>query len=153
MPAVRENILENIRTTLTGITIANGYENTLASVQRWRQDGNQTAEIPFAIVKSLPENKTVGPNPMVTCRLTVWVLVATRQDEDAVGSTETVLNSLTTDVEKALMVDVTRGGQARDTNILGIEPFDEVEGQPAAGVIIELEVNYQHLQTDPTVSG
>jgi len=34
----------------------------------------------------------------------------------------------------------------------GSVPFESVEGQPHAGLVIEIEVVYQHMQSDPTVA-
>jgi hypothetical protein len=31
--------------------------------------------------------------------------------------------------------------------------FETAEGQPHAGIIIELEIVYQHRQTDPEIAG
>lgn len=150
---VRESILANIKTVLAGVTTGNGYDNTLASVQRWRQDGNTTFDIPCVFIAAGPETKNVGPNPNMTCRLTIFIGIWTRQEKINTDPSDAILNSLLGDIEKALMLDVTRGGYARDTNILSNEPFDSIEGQPDIGLMVQMEVLYQHLQTDPEVSG
>lgn len=149
--SIRESILENIKTTLQGVTAANGYDNTLVNVQRWKQRGNDTRQVPFVVINAGPEEKQPRPNPQVTCKFSVFLDVYTRQaDGDAVNS-DTLLNSLALDVEKALMVDHTRGGYAEMTNIISIVPFESVEGQPIFGIIFELEIIYQHKMTDPAV--
>ena len=51
------------------------------------------------------------------------------------------------------MVDYTRGGFAENTNIKSNMTFEAVEGQPNAGIVVELEIIYQHLITDPEQSG
>lgn len=150
---VRERILANIKTTLEGVTVAGGYNNTLASVQRWKQSGNTFEEVPCVIVAAGPEQENEEPNPNVTCRLTVFLGIWTRQAESDPAASDTVLNSILGDIKKALRVDVTRGGYARDTNILSNEPFDSIEGQPDIGLMVVLEVRYQHLQTDPETAG
>jgi hypothetical protein len=151
--SVREKILENIRTTIATVTIANGYVNTLASVQRWKQIGNSCKDIPCVVIVEDSENKKPVPNPNFSCILPVDILIYTRQEESDTRSTGTLLNSLLADVEKVLMVDVTRGGYAHDTNITGNDPFPTVPGEPAAGIILNIEIEYQHTQTDPTVAG
>jgi hypothetical protein len=150
---VRESILENLRTTLTGITAANGYHNDIASVQRWRQSGNSLLNVPCIVINAGPEEKAPSPNPFATCKFTVYLDVWIRQAQDDPQSTDTILNSLLGDVEKALMVDYTRGGYAKDMNIKSNVLFETLEGQPQAGIIIELEIVYQHKQNDPEVSG
>ena len=49
--------------------------------------------------------------------------------------------------------DITRGGFAKDTNIKSNVLFETLEGQPQAGMVMELEIIYQHKQDDPEVSG
>lgn len=150
---VRESILENLRTTLTGVTVANGYQNDIASVQRWRQSGNSLVAVPCIVINAGPEEKEPVPNPFTTCRFTIYLDVWMRQDVSDLQPTDTLLNSLLGDIEKALMVDYTRGGFAKDTNIKSNVLFETLEGQPQAGIIIELEIIYQHKQNDPEVSG
>jgi hypothetical protein len=150
---VRESILEDLRTTLGGITTANGFNNDIQSVQRWRQQGNSLVVVPCIVVNAGPEEKDPVPNPFMTCRLTIYVDIWTRQDEADSRSTDTILNSLLGDVEKALTQDITRGGFAKDTNIKSNSLFETLEGQPYSGIVIELEIIYQHKQGDPDIAG
>jgi len=150
---VRESILENLRTTLETILIANGYHNDIASVQRWRQSGNSLLNVPCIVINAGPEEKEPVPNPFTTCRFTVYLDVWMRQDASDLQPTDALLNSLLGDIEKALMVDYTRGGFAKDTNIKSNVLFETLEGQPQAGIVIDLEIIYQHKQDDPEVSG
>lgn len=150
---VRESILENLRTTLSGVTTANGYHNDIQSVQRWRQSGNSLLSVPCIVINAGPEEKNPAPNPFTTCQLTVYLDIWTRQDAADMQATDTILNSLLGDVEKAIMQDVTRGGFAKDTNIKSNVLFETLEGQPQAGMVMELEIIYQHKQDDPEVSG
>jgi hypothetical protein len=89
----------------------------------------------------------------MTCRFTVYLDVWVRQDEGDPQSTDSILNSLLGDIEKAIIGDVTRGGNAKDTNIKSNVLFETMEGQPHAGIVVELEIIYQHKQNDPEVSG
>jgi hypothetical protein len=150
---VRENILENLKTVLSGITTANGYQNDIQSVQRWRQQGNSLVLVPCAVVNAGPEEKDPVPNPFMTCKLTVYLDIWARQDDADPQSTDTLLNSLLGDVEKAVMQDVTRGGFAKDTNIKSNTLFETLEGQPYSGIVMEVEIVYQHKQGDPEVAG
>ncbi len=148
---VRENILANVKTTLEGISIANGYNNDIASIQRWKQKGNLLRQVPCIIINAGLEDKKPGPDPLVTCKLTVSLDLWIRDDSD--NPTDTILNSLFGDIEKALAVDYTRGVSATDTNILSSTPFETVEGAPHAGLMIEVEVHYRHQRTNPEVGG
>ncbi|MDD5108297.1 MAG: hypothetical protein PHC29_02125 [Candidatus Omnitrophica bacterium] len=150
---VRESILENLKTALETILISNGYHNDIASVQRWRQSGNSLLNVPCIVINAGPEEKEPSPNPFTTCRFTVYLDVWMRQDAADLQPTDSLLNSLLGDMEKALMADYTRGGFAKDTNIKSNVLFETLEGQPQAGIVIELEIIYQHKQDDPEVSG
>jgi hypothetical protein len=147
---IREYILENIKTTLQDITIAHEYNNTIASVQRYKSNGNPLLEVPCIIISAAPENKDPSPSPFYTCKLTVFIDIWTRQAETDPNSTDTILNSLLGDVEKALMMDITRGGYAIDTNFINNVPFDTVEGSAHIGITISIEIIYQHLISDPS---
>ena len=149
--SVRENILENIKAVLQAITAGAVYNNTIASVQRWKQRGNDTRQVPCIVINAGIEAKDPGPDPQSTCKFTVTLDLYMRQDDDDTANSDTVLNSLYLDIEKALMADYTRGGYAEETSIRSAVPFETVEGQPTFGIIIELEIMYRHSRTDPAV--
>jgi len=147
--SIREKILDNIKSTLEDIKASKGYYNTVASVQRWSQHGNNLVDVPCIIISSGPETKKPEPNPLYTCRWTVFIDAITRHDESSTEPTDRLINKMIADVEKALMVDITRGGYAMDTNLVNNVPFEAVEGQPNVGAVIEIDIVYQHKQSDP----
>lgn len=149
---VREKILADIKTTIETVMVANGYDNTIPSVQRWDKRGNILRQVPCVIVSSGPEQKDQYPNPLFTCHLSVYLDLWIRQDTDDARATDTILSSLLGDIEKALMLDHTRGGYAKNTVMRNNVPFESVEGQPHAGLIIEIEIIYQHQQLDPSMA-
>lgn len=149
---IRERILANIKTTIEAITTANGYANTIASVQRWDKRGNPLRLVPCIVVNAGQEEKEMSPNPYFTCRLSVYLDVWIRQDDADSTATDVILSGILGDIEKALMIDNTRGGFAIDTNIKSNVPFETVEGQPHAGLTVEIEVLYQHTQSDPSIA-
>lgn len=153
MSTIRENILAHIKTTLEGITEANGYNNDIASVQRWMQRGNILKSVPCIVISAGQEDKRPEPNPLMSCRITVYLELYLRQNETDQTPTDSLINSLLGDIEKALMLDYTRGGNSLDTNIRAIIPFETQEGQVNAGAVIEIEVLYQHQQNDPETAG
>ncbi len=153
--SIREKILVNIETTLAGIQGAPTYNNTFVSgsVQRFKQRGNSKAVCPCMIITAAPEEKEFGPDPYYTNRFSVGVEVYISQSEEDADDTDPELNSLLDDIIKALMADVTRGGNARETAIKNITPFILIENQPYAGLIIEVEILYLHLINDPATAG
>lgn len=146
---VREDILANIQSSLQGITTISGYANTIKSVQRWDDGGKSTVEIPFITISEGAEEKDPAPHPLYTCRLPVYLEVETRKGSDT-RKMSVILNSLLGDVEKAIMADRTRGGNAQNTVLKNNSQYTAVDGMPSAGIIIEIEVVYQHRQDDPT---
>lgn len=147
--SVRENLLENIKTTLEGITKANGYDYDIASVQRWKQHGNDFISQPVIIICAGNEEKEATPSSLVTCNLKVYLDVYVRQEEDATEPTDTLLNEILRDIEVALSADYTRGGYAHETRVTNIFPFVTSEEAPHAGFTIEVTVLYQHDYGDP----
>jgi len=109
--------------------------------------------VPCIVINAGPEEKEPIPNPFTTCRFTIYLDVWMRQDAGDLQPTDSILNILLGDIEKALMVDYTRGGFAKDTNIKSNVLFETLEGQPQAGIVIELEIIYQHKQDDPEIAG
>jgi len=151
---VREKILQNLKTTLEGITVANGYNFDFApeTVQRWSMHGNSLVNLPAVIISCGDEGEQSVPYPFEECALSVYLDCFYVNDEDEAISTDTYLNRLQGDIKKAILADHTRGGHAVDTNVLGTTPFETTEGQHYAGIIIEVEIKYQHQRLDPTVS-
>lgn len=150
---VRENIMANIATVLATITVANGYANTVGSVQRWKQNGNPLTTVPAIIIHEGAESNEDKPDPLTNCHLSVYLALYIRESEDAAAGTGTTLNSLLGDIVKALKVDITRGGYAADTTKKGDAPFEVVEGEAYAGLVIELDIHYRYKQTDPQIAG
>ncbi len=146
---IREKILKNIKTTLEGVTVANGYRNTIQAVRRWDKRSNPIDPTPSITIAVGEENKDPIPNPLYTCRLNVFLDVWIRQNETDATPTDEKITSLVGDIEKALMVDNTRGGNAVDTDLKGSTPFDYPDGKFTSGVVVEAVILYQHRISDP----
>jgi len=151
---VRESIIQNIKTTLEAITIANGYNATIAKVVQWNPNGIGHGTMPMIIIAAGPEPNSENEGyDLQTCRMTVFLDLWIAVDEDATEAADTTLNKHLGDIKKALMTDLTRGGYAVTTHITDVEPFDVVEGQPYAGLIITAEVHYRHAISNPETAG
>lgn len=148
--SVREKILQNIVTTLQGITQAAGYANTVALVERLEQDGESQAGIPAIYVKEDECDEKWGAAPCVdhTLRLLLVILTQHNKSVDA-RSTSQVINSILADVKKAIFTDVTRGSVARNTNPSGTSPIFVEENGEGCGVVLAIEVQYSHPYDDP----
>lgn len=150
---IREKIFQNVESILNTIRIVNGYDNDLANVQRWRQNGNTLKDVPAVIVSAGSERNEDKPFPLTTCNVSVFLDLWIRENESSTQGTEILLNSLLGDIKKALKIDITRGGNAVDTNFGDTLPFETAEGEAHAGLVIEVLIKYRHLQTDPKALG
>ncbi len=152
METVRERILQNIKTVLEGVTIANGYNFDFApaTVQRWSMHGNRMVDMPMVVISPGDEDESSLPNPFEECLLTLYLDIFFVNEENDPVPTDTYLNRLQGDIKKAILQDSTRAGNAVDTHVLGTTPFETTEAQPYAGIIMEVRVRYRHLRTDPT---
>lgn len=153
METVRERIIANLKTSLEGIRTADGYnfDFTPETVQRWTMHGNSLVNLPVIVISPGNEDEKALPNPLEECFLTVYLDAFFVTDPDDPVSTDTYLNRLQGDIKKAVLTDPTRGGEAIDTDVLGTTPFETTDGQPYAGIILEIGIRYRHRRTDPTV--
>lgn len=150
--SVRERIMKHVQTTLEGITVENGYANTLRSVQRFRQDGQELANLPAAILIEGGDDVDLnGPLELTSRTMTVSVVLIQQQDTDVdAQSASELMNSLIADVQRAMQVDHRRGGVAIDTTESGIGDMNVDEGQPELVQTIGYRIAYRHLRNDPT---
>ena len=150
--SVREQIMKHMQSTLEGITVENGYANTLRSVQRFRQDGQELANLPAAIlIEGSDDVEQNGPLELISRSLTVSVVLIQQQDTDTdARSASEIMNSLVADVQTAMQVDHRRGGVAIDTTEAGIGEMNVDEGQPELMVSVAYRIAYRHQRTDPT---
>jgi hypothetical protein len=149
---IREHIMRDVKATLEGVTISNGYnfDFNASTVQRWSMHGNSLVDLPAVVISPGDEDQHSESLPYERCILTLYLDAFFIDSETDGVATDTFLNRLQGDIKKAILSDHTRGGYAIDTNIRGTTPFETTEGQPYAGIIIELEIVYQHERTDPT---
>lgn len=150
--SIKEKIFKDIETKLAKIKIADGYDNDIAIVERFKIDGQTTAKTPFIII--IAGDVTVlseGPDPLVTKQVDIILDVVTRQDPVASpGPSDALMNSLEADIERALQVDITRGGNAYDTSPLFSTPLTVAAGQPDIESVMEFSCSYKHKRGDPT---
>lgn len=152
MTTVRENIIAQLQTMLGVVKKINGYDNDIAIVERWQQRGNSLQNTPLIVLVPGEEIKTPEANPFYICHLPVAIDVWICHDEsDSSQSTDQIINSIMGDVEKCVMQDPTIGGFALDAIFKSNTQFQGAPGQPYAGIIIILEVLYQHRLTDSSL--
>lgn len=146
--------MKNIQTCLAGVTVSNGYANTLNSVERTLQRG-QTSAPPMAYVLE-GDDDVIAQAPLgyLTRHLAVGIVLAVQQDDDVdARSASEMMNSLIADVQKALQVDPRRNNLAVDTTETAVSPVQIEEGMPVLSATLAYRLHYRHSLTDPTVAG
>lgn len=144
----RELILENLRTTAQGITVANGFGTDVRTVSRDLKpiEAMNRSEFPVIFIFGGPEAQVADTTDMdladMEVRVEAWVL--------ADKNLGTALNALIGDVFKAFRVDCSRGQQAGDTFMESIEDVDEVSlaGDGKAGALMVWRTPYHHTKDD-----
>lgn len=146
---IKEQILDNVKTTLEGITTANGYDTNVTWVSRNRSDPRGDGHDRYILIRVDPENH----DPEVTMgyshrhlMLSLEVFITDMEDP-----TET-LEYFAADIEKALMVDHTRGALAIDTTIESVDiPYhdDESDADITGLAVVTVDIHYRTLVEDP----
>ena len=144
--------MKHVQATLESVTVENGYSNTIRSVQRFRQDGQELANLPAAIlIEGSDDVESNGPLELTSRAMQLSVVLVQQQDieVDAKSASE-IMNSLIADVQTVMQVDHTRGGVALDTTEIGIGEMNVEEGQPELVQSIAYRITYRHERNDPT---
>lgn len=151
---VVEKIAANIKAAINAITEANGFSQDLVAVRPTRlgfEDNAVPGDLKVVIVQEDPEENeelSAEGNPAMKAWTQPFALVCFVISSDtAVVGIDTRLNQVRSDVEKKLMEDVTRGGQAIDTRLGGSMRFSE--GPNASGIIVVVNVLYRTRVDDP----
>jgi len=151
MDSVQEQIVKKIVAKLALITTANGYSNTIASVQRHNLDGVETVNVPTLLVKEGECTAELGRSvaPSVMRRQEMFVVIITTQDPLDARSGGEILNSLIADVERCLSQHRTWDGLAITT-----DPPDYFETEldatmPHLTKGLRCSVQYEHFRNDP----
>jgi hypothetical protein len=150
--SIQEQIVTKIATALAGITVANGYANTLASVQRHNQTGMNLGTLPTVLIREgecHPDlEKSARPN--VRRRMEVYLVVVAQQDEaDLTMTGGRLLNSFVADIERRIGASQNWDGLAIMTDPPSYLEVDVDATTPQLARGLRVDVTYQHLRTDP----
>jgi hypothetical protein len=153
MLTVRENIMLDIVAALKAITTDNGFDNDLSNVFRYSDPSATLNDPPVVLVKAGAEDDKDETMPLTSCNMEIYLLVYIRvddaSDDNPSPAPDITLNSILGDIKKKLVQDCGRGGNAVDTKFTRIETFESIKGQSEFGLIITMEVEYRHKETDP----
>ena len=145
--SVRNKALDNLVTTLAGITTGGGYTNTIASVSKRALDWETgPKDVTLPAIGVFPLDATYEYLDVCTLRVAQRVAVEfiwDAADQDAVWADG---DSIVDDIVYAISVDRTRGGNAMDTRIESMEtdsgnPDTQDHRGGTAGGIVRLVID------------
>ncbi len=146
-----ESIAANIATTVDGVKISAGYNQTLHAVRPKRltflQDGWDNGDVVI-----LQEESEQTDEPTMYRQWKQYFLLAAFvvDSESATTPIDTRLNQVAADIEKAIMVDRRRGNSTyvADTRIEDREFWYDPEAR-SSGVSLRVSVTYRYPDGDP----
>lgn len=148
--SIGEQITQNILSTLSTVTVENGYNQTL-SVEREKCRGNQPDHNRLVLHEMDPQ-----PTPDAINMKMGWLqpfeldcFVIVPEDQNDTIYPTALLNAIGADVIKALSVDIYRGGLAMDTKDFGWEDYESMDQSGISMRKITFTVHYRHALTDP----
>lgn len=149
--SIRERNIKAFRAVLESVTVANGYSNTIQSVQRFDGRGEQTAATPYIVIRELEELADDANNVQIEKRLHLGVAVSARQELSDARSSDEYLNSLRADIERAVMGNRTLNGLASGAGLsaMGSEPVDILDDEPELMTVLDFTLTYRHKMADP----
>lgn len=152
MTAIRESILDNVKTTVEGIDGTGDYVTTMQSVRRYDVERSFPSAFPGAFVVSGRQDPANEASDHQHWLFGVTVNVFAMHDTgDDARTSDEILSELIADVQRAMMVDRTRGGYAVTTRYGEVEPFpvyDEPEGNIVEAAV-GFEILFRHRIGDP----
>lgn len=126
MSSIRQQIKENIITTLGGIKVADDYELDVTKVTEDLSEYNRvdSLNMPWLCVVSGTQEYPYATMQQIEVEMHPRIFGVVRAAD---GKVDTELNKLIYDVERILLVDKTRGGLATMTYLEGLDIGYELE--------------------------
>jgi hypothetical protein len=157
MVSLRENILDDIETTLLTIDGTGDFNfNINGRVYRSTESGGQITETPIIFIQEPTENRlplSLGPNGKYQVTMSLPLLAYLQEGiETSSDKLSASLDDLSSDIIRAIMTDQTRGGNASGTLVVNHETGVS-EKNPQRGVItMTIQVLYFHRTNNPESS-
>jgi len=150
--SIQEQIVQKMAQAISEVTEANGYANTIASVQRHNQSGVDLATLPTVLIREGDcfTDLTQSWQPSVRRKMEVFLAVIARQDEeDTTISGGAILNSLVADIEKRLAASQNWDGLAIMTDPPQYIEVEVDADTPQLTRGMQVSVTYAHQRGDP----
>jgi len=148
---VRERVVENAVESLRLMTVGAGFSQDYRHVVAWRVPAQGSA-LPspgvfvFDMSETVISEESIGE--LMSLELYVELIQDYQQSQDVDGGK--IRRALIGDATKALLVDITRGGIARDTRRISSRTNAGAAGTTRAVVQVLFRVTYGVVYDDPT---
>ena len=144
--SVRENIADNIKTVIDAIS---SPDVKLVSRQPFNIDELSQQQFPCVLVQTSEENREdqeLGSGAKTRTGTIDFIVNGFVQGSNT--NIDTLRNALITAIETALETDITRGGNAFDTEVVRVET-DEGTLFPVGGIVMTIRCMYQYQSGTP----
>lgn len=151
---ISEFIAANMLTTVNGVTVANGYNQNIVVKRPGRIDYDTGT--PKNLLGLVYQTDRVRISPaahhVYFWRQSFHIEIFALADDRSAVTIDTALNTIAADIEKAVRVDITRGGYAEQTHLDAVV-FGDTDDGTITAVQITVSVDYKVLKTDPFTKG
>jgi hypothetical protein len=144
--SIRENIVQDVKTALLMIHSGAGYHNDVGQVDEWAEAGT-AAETPLFSIMEGRETVTELAYPKLQRTLPIDVYVFKRVPTTVADKPAVEMRMLIADVERAVLQDSARAGNAIDTRPTYNEPLSV--GGDAIHLMLGFEIIYHTNREDP----
>ena len=148
--SVRRLIIENLVTLIEGLTVANGYHYGWTNCFTRGRPSAGDIPGPFCNLITGRESYETIACPKWVRSLPIRLVAIHRAFEENDDEGEEVAENMLADLEKALVVDITRGGNATDTLLIANQLSTPLAVTPEVGCELEIEILYGTALGDPT---
>ncbi len=149
-----EQIAQNLKSAVSAITTANGFQQDLTCVRPLSNDweSNERPRDNLVLLVQMPATRddaisTAGNSGLYGERALYELQCYVCPGDDSTTPIDTLLNRIRADVRKKLMEDPTRGGLAIDTEFEESVPFEHSQG--ISGLALSFAVRFRTPFDDP----
>lgn len=150
---VEERIAADLKTTLAAVSIANGFSVDVRRVYEMEGSVLTNIEVPCITLLDRGIKEHYGSHDQVECRQSFTLALNMERS----SGWQRRMRLFANDLKRALRVDCGRGtaggsANAFDTHIVGSDVANEDDGFPLAVAEVDVEIQFRHLLSDPTVA-
>lgn len=154
MASKRQTLLEYLKTLLAGITTGNGYNNTVATVERGIRNIRDLSDdkLPALFITMTHEKRNRITKTQFKAELQVLIvgyITNTKGDVDSTGTgVELDLDKFIEDVTKVIETDPLQGSRVYDTEITDVAS-DDGDLFPTSGFVMSVVFRYASEGANP----